>query len=46
VEFDNSLWQTSESERQQRLQRKLTSQAHRLGYQLVPIAASNTAANA
>jgi transposase len=46
VEFDNSLWQASEAERQQRLQRKLTSQARRLGYQLVPIGASTGAANA
>jgi len=46
VEFDDSLWQASEAERQQRLQRKLTSQARRLGYQLVPIGASTGAANA
>jgi hypothetical protein len=37
VEFDNSIWQTSDAERQQRLQRKLSNQARRLGYQLVPI---------
>ena len=46
VEFDSSLWQASEAERQQRLQRKLTNQARRLGYQLVPIGASTGAANA
>jgi transposase len=37
VEFDNSIWQASDAERQQRLQRKLSNQARRLGYQLVPI---------
>lgn len=37
VEFDNSLWQASDVERQQRQRRKINSQARRLGYQLIPI---------
>lgn len=46
VEFDDSLWQTSDTERLQRQQRKLTNQARRLGYHLVPIATSPGAENA
>jgi transposase len=38
VEFDNALWQATDAERQQRLERKLHSQARRLGYELVPLA--------
>jgi transposase len=37
VQFDNSIWQASDRERQQRLQHKLSKQARRLGYQLVPV---------
>lgn len=46
VPFDNSVWQASDAERQQRLQHKLTNQARRLGYQLVPIGPSTGAVNA
>jgi transposase len=38
VEYDPSLWLATEAQRQQRLQRKLSSQARRMGYRLVPIA--------
>ena len=41
VEFDPSLWQAADSHRQERLQRKLTQQARRLGLQLVPIGAAS-----
>ena len=37
VEFNATLWQATDTQRQQRQQRKLTSQARRLGYQLIPI---------
>ena len=46
VEFDNSIWQASDDERQRRLQHKLRNQARRLGYQLVPIGPSTGAVNA
>jgi hypothetical protein len=46
VEFASSRWQASAAERQQRLQRQLTSQVRRLGYQLIPITASPGAARA
>jgi len=46
VEFDISRWQASDSERQKRLQNKLTNEARRLGYQVVPIGATPGAANA
>jgi transposase len=37
VEFNHSLWQLKDDERQQRLQQRIAKQARRLGYQLVPI---------
>ena len=44
VEFDDSLWQAKDTERLQKQQRKLQSQARRLGYQLVPLESSAGAA--
>lgn len=44
VEFDDSIWQANETERLKRQQRKLESQARRLGYQLVPIGNSERTA--
>ena len=40
VEFDYALWQATDAKRQQRIQARLTRQARRLGYQLVPLEAS------
>ncbi len=37
VEYDGTLWAAREAERDRRLQAKLKRQAHRLGYELVPI---------
>jgi transposase len=37
VEYDGTLWAAREAERDHRLQAKLKRQAHRLGYELVPI---------
>jgi transposase len=42
AEFDEALWQATDAQRQQRQQSKLTSQARRLGYQLIPIANAPT----
>ena len=44
IEFDDSIWQANDTERLKRQQRKLTSQARRLGYQLVPIGSAAGAA--
>ena len=46
VEYDPSRWQATEAERQQRLQRRLTQQARRLGYRLVPLSESAPAVTA
>lgn len=46
LEFDHSIWLASDTQRQQRLQRKLHQQARRLGYHLIPIAAPTVNANA
>jgi transposase len=40
VEFDYAPWQATDAKRQQRIQARLTRQARRLGYQLVPLEAS------
>jgi transposase len=37
AEYDDTLWAAREVERDRRLQAKLKRQAHRLGYELVPI---------
>lgn len=37
VEYDNSLWEARDAERQTRFEAKLKRQAKRLGYELVPI---------
>jgi transposase len=37
VEYDNSMWETRDAERQTRFEAKLKRQAKRLGYELVPI---------
>jgi transposase len=37
VEYDETLWASRDSQRQQRLEARLRRQAKRLGYQLVPI---------
>ena len=37
TEYDDTLWAAREAERDRRLEAKLKRQAHRLGYQLVPI---------
>lgn len=44
IEFDDSIWQANDTERLERQPRRLTSQARRLGYQLVPLATSAGAA--
>jgi transposase len=45
TEFDESLWPKTDAQRQQRLERKLASQARRLGYHLIPIATATGATN-
>jgi transposase len=37
VEYDDTIWATRDSKRQQRIQAKLKRQAHQLGYRLVPL---------
>jgi transposase len=37
AEYDETLWAAREAERDRRLEAKLKRQAHRLGYELVPI---------
>ena len=37
VEYDDTLWAARDAERDRRLEAKLKRQAHRLGYELVPI---------
>jgi hypothetical protein len=37
VEYDETLWAARDAERDRRLEARLKRQAHRLGYQLVPI---------
>lgn len=37
VEYDETLWAAREAQRSRRLEAKLKRQAHRLGYELVPI---------
>jgi transposase len=41
VEFDHTLWHANDAQRQQRIQARLTRQARRLGYQLVPLEVSS-----
>jgi transposase len=36
VEYDDSIWAVSDTQRQKRLEKRLLRQAHILGYQLVP----------
>jgi transposase len=42
VEFDHTLRHATDTERQQRIQARLTRQARRLGYQLVPLQVSSS----
>jgi hypothetical protein len=37
LEYDDTIWATRDSKRQQRIQAKLKRQAHQLGYRLVPL---------
>ena len=37
VEYDETIWATRDAKRQQRVEAKLKRQAHKLGYQLVPL---------
>ena len=37
LEYDDTIWATRDSKRQQRIQAKLERQAHQLGYRLVPL---------
>ena len=37
LEYDDTIWATRDSKRQQRIQAKLERQAHKLGYRLVPL---------
>jgi hypothetical protein len=37
VEYDETIWEARDAQREKRLEAKLKRQAKRLGYQLVPI---------
>jgi hypothetical protein len=37
VEYDETIWEARDSQREKRLEAKLKRQAKRLGYELVPI---------
>ena len=37
VEYDETIWETRDTQRETRLENKLKHQAKRLGYQLVPM---------
>jgi transposase len=41
VEYDETLWQKQDAERQRRSEARLKRQAHKLGYQLLPLPAGN-----
>ena len=42
VEFDHTLWHATDTQRQQRIQARLTRQARRLGNQLIPLEVSSS----